>query len=288
MDSKSLFTWTGGKVELLGAFHNIRLTIRNEILSRKIKPDHIYIVDFSFSKDDLKLIAEQIPITILDHHVTAKDDLECLLQDKIIGGIFDMEKAGCQIVWDHFYTGIPRPWFVDYVADRDLWQWKLEYSREINAGFHCMELLESPNDGKLDQLYKDNQPALENIYQTGINEINRRQMLITNLATEVSKSATFKVGNTYYRAVISDCPFENLRSDYGNYLLQIDKYSSCQLAFIYRYIPYMNTFSVSLRARMSDEIDVSQLAKYYGGGGHKAAAGLSLTPIQLSKLIKHI
>ena len=42
-----------------------------------------------------------------------------------------MNRSGCQIVWDEFMTtpvlGIskPRPKFIDYIADGDLWKWEL-------------------------------------------------------------------------------------------------------------------------------------------------------------------
>ena len=45
-----------------------------------------------------------------------------------------MTRSGAGMAWDFFHPMIPRPLFIDYIEDRDLWQWKLPYSREFSAG----------------------------------------------------------------------------------------------------------------------------------------------------------
>ena len=37
----------------------------------------------------------------------------------------------------------------------------------------------------------------------------------------------------------------------------------------------LNEFKVSLRS--NDDVDVSKIAQYFGGGGHKKAAGFTMT-----------
>lgn len=94
----------------------------------------VYIVDFSFKRPVMKAMAAKAHlITVLDHHVTAEQDLDNL--DKEHPNFFytfDMNRSGATIAWEHFHGDTPC-WLVDYAEDRDLWRHKLPRSREVNA-----------------------------------------------------------------------------------------------------------------------------------------------------------
>lgn len=69
-------------------------------------------------------------VLVLDHHETNKDLITSLVTDNIptnLNVMFDMDRAGCHIVWDYFYYNYydnkktPRPWFLEYIGDGDLW-----------------------------------------------------------------------------------------------------------------------------------------------------------------------
>jgi uncharacterized protein len=41
---------------------------------------------------------------VIDHHITAAQELEGLLRnDGIVDGMFDMEKSGCLLTWEWFF-----------------------------------------------------------------------------------------------------------------------------------------------------------------------------------------
>ena len=87
-------------------------------------------------------------IHILDHHTTNEALItKYKAHPKLrLSTIFDMERSGCQIAWD-FVTGWninlslckdpmsnsrddqSRPWFINYVADRDLYKHELKIGR---------------------------------------------------------------------------------------------------------------------------------------------------------------
>lgn len=107
----------------------------------------VIMVDFSYKRPALEQMAKAArSIIILDHHKTAAEDLAGLgyipeqYNDFVetddpaarIGVVFDMERSGAQIAWDFFHDAA-RPLLVEYVGDRDLWQFKLPLSREVNA-----------------------------------------------------------------------------------------------------------------------------------------------------------
>jgi hypothetical protein len=107
----------------------------------------LYVLDFSFDAGQLRRLAKIFrKITILDHHDTARKEL--MEERKIgeqrganvwvvrreiehLGNVsldFDMDRAGCQLTWDHFFQPfqtinreISRPEFINYLGWRDLW-----------------------------------------------------------------------------------------------------------------------------------------------------------------------
>lgn len=94
----------------------------------------VVIVDFSFKRQVMKeLAARANTVLVLDHHVTAQQDLDGLEAElDNVTVVFDMERSGATLSWKHFH-GMTKCWLVDYAEDRDLWRHKLHLSKEINA-----------------------------------------------------------------------------------------------------------------------------------------------------------
>ena len=96
----------------------------------------VYIVDFSFSREVLTMIAEDANyVLVLDHHKTAEEALENW-GDKPVNMeiVFDMKKSGAGLTWDRFSKGLKvSAYLINYIEDRDLWRFALWGSKEINA-----------------------------------------------------------------------------------------------------------------------------------------------------------
>src|SRR5208282_6619694 len=93
-----------------------------------VRAQDVLVVDFSWPREqveELRAIAKSL--FILDHHKTAEANLAGLPY-----AVFDMNRSGAALTWDRLFSG-PRPWYVDYVQDRDLWTWALKNSKEVNA-----------------------------------------------------------------------------------------------------------------------------------------------------------
>src|SRR5690606_18083449 len=91
----------------------------------------VYILDFSYNKETLLHLSHFVKkIVVLDHHITAKEDLEDLPF-----AFFDMDKSGAVLAWEYFRPGVPVPKLLLHVQDRDLWKFKLDNTAEILLGF---------------------------------------------------------------------------------------------------------------------------------------------------------
>ena len=213
-------------------------------------------------------------ITILDHHISAQKALE----NKPYA-IFDMKKSGAGLTWDYFMFG-PAPKFIQMIEDRDLWKWKIINSREFTAGFSTVCSTVGLHDfyelfRLFDELYNNNS-KLDFYLELG-NIINKSNLLKSEniVAKHVNKINNYNG----YNVCIVNCHSE-LASDVGNML--VTKYN-VDFAVLWTYFHPKEEYYISLRA--NNKVDVSEIAKRFGGGGHANASGFSskLNPINIFK-----
>lgn len=221
-------------------------------------------------------------ITILDHHISAYKAIENAfpVSNEKLNWVFDMNRSGCMITWDYFFinieSGLPneRPWFINYIGDRDLWKFELPYSKDISTGLFELKLL---NFKGFDDLYlKDSSVEIQRICEVGkiANELKDK---IINI--EVNKAVEYKFVSSpdlSYRVWAYRGPDE-YRSDIGNALLKREFKDGCLPDFCinYRYDIERNMHYLSLRGD-DHSPDLTLLCKKYGGGGHKKACGFEV------------
>lgn len=221
----------------------------------------VYIVDFSYPLDVLKAMSTQAErIVLLDHHKSAAAALsEAALACPNVVVIFDMERSGARIAWDYFFSGVEPPMLLQHIEDRDLWRFELDGTREVQAG-----LFSYPYDFDVWTRLMFSDDALEALYRDGV-AIERKH----------HKDVAELVKAFQSRRVIGghDVPVVNLpytmTSDAGHLMAKGEPFAAC----------YWDTPShreYSLRSDING-IDVSEVAKGYGGGGHRHAAGFRVT-----------
>lgn len=227
---------------------------------------NVIIVDFSYKYDALVALADKaVSVLVIDHHKTAMADLTDVPQAEPhyeahkkhcsgkLHALFDMTHSGAGLTWDFFFPGQPRPALINHIEDRDLWQFKLPGTREIMAN-----LFSYPQDfATWDYLfaYEINAIRLDGV------AINRQHQ----------KTVADLVRTTKRRMLIGghDVPVANLpymfASDAGHVMAEGELFAGS-----YFDTPEGRTFSL----RSTDAgMDVSEIAKQYGGGGHRNAAG---------------
>ncbi len=219
----------------------------------------VWIVDFSFPRKVLEGLAARCRVKVIDHHKTAAEALQGLDY-----ATFDMTKSGAVLTWEHIHME-PVPEMLLYVQDRDLWQWKLPLSKEINAGlWRGME--------RDFAVWRNVHYFWERGVVTG-----KERMMQAGEAIAFSDGLMVESLCRYphwMRVLNFTVPAVNspvLQSEIGHRLLQL--HESAPFAVIYMTLDDGNQ-AYSLRAR-EDDFDVSVVAKEFGGGGHKAAAGFS-------------
>ena len=220
-----------------------------------VRMRNVIMADFSCKKDEMKeIIKVANSVLVLDHHHTAKEELDGLHDGKRAFIEFDMDRSGAGMTWDHFYTRSERPWLVSYVEDRDLWKWNLKGSREINA-------LVQATPFTLDNWDTMDKMALDEAFSMGA----ALRMYIDQYCENAAGNVRFVDWEGVIGVPVVNAPYMAI-SDILNRILR--EYPPLAVGY------FQNRdggWQYSLRS--TGEFDCSAIAKEYGGGGHVNAAG---------------
>ena len=230
-----------------------------------VRGKDVLVTDFSWPvrEDNIKLHEIAKSFHIYDHHKTAQERLAGLPFVT-----FDMYRSGAGIIWDSLMFG-DRPWYVDYVEDRDLWNWALPGSKAVNA--FIMTLPFTIEDWKYLDLIK-----VEHAEQFGTAVLAH----VNRYVREAVEEAQFGEWSPNGRTVaVCNIPYMNC-SEVGNILAETAEVS---LTWFER-ADGMIQFSL----RSIGDIDVSEIAKQWLGGGHKNASGFRLPVAEGRILIDYI
>lgn len=248
----------------------------------------VYILDFSYKLPVMLAIADHAEnVVVLDHHQSAEKELQTLITGRWeVGGTpgtvdpegdtypqgvgrtfpnnvkvrFDMEKSGARLAWEYFHPDAPVPKFVQIVEDRDLWRFELHGTREIAAAvfsypydFDVWNVLAERCEEHIGGLVTEG-AAIERKHHKDI-----RELVGVCKRWETIGGHLVPVANLPY----------TLASDAGHMLL------ADGAPFAATWYETATHRVYSLRSA-EDGMDVSEVARLYGGGGHKHAAGFRM------------
>ncbi len=230
----------------------------------------VIFVDFSYKRPVLDIMATTAnSILILDHHKTAQEDLADLPKPPAIWtswlgaihlpkgsamvALFDMDRSGAALAWDYFVGG-PRPDFIEYIQDRDLWRKALPGGDEFTIALRSY-----PQDFLIWDKLIDAGPqmliaeggAIQRYYRLRVDELKR-----SAYAARLG-GADCWISNAPYFAASEVAGELSEQTGFGACYFEVEK----------------GRFQYSLRSR--GDLDVSAIARQFGGGGHKAASGFT-------------
>lgn len=241
----------------------------------------VIMVDFSYKRpiiEDMRETANSI--LILDHHKTAAEDLagfqppfgpgwrrhlDNVYQDRCEGipqaslySLFDMERSGAGLAWDFFHD-LPRPRFINYIEDRDLWRtppmvpYRDEFVFALRSYPQAFDIWDKLADD-VDGLIKEGFGILR-YYQLRCEELKRHayQAVLAGYPIWIANAPYFAASEVAGELAARD------GAVFGACYFEIEG----------------GRYQYSLRSR--GDFDVSEIAKKFGGGGHKGAAGFTVS-----------
>ena len=239
----------------------------------------VLMVDFSYKRPVLeKLMSYARDITILDHHKTAQADLETYailnsvsaddIDDVLaatqpgLGPIraeFDMARSGAMMAWQFTAPGALIPMFISLIQDRDLWKFACgEDTKQFSAAlrtypmeFKTWDKLISSwgtlvEDGKA--ILRSHNANIDKFCRDAYQDyVGAHYVPIVNVPYHYASDTAHALLQRYPDAPFTACWFRR-----GDGMIQY-----------------------SLRSEDSRQ-DVSEIAKQFGGGGHRNAAGFQM------------
>ena len=265
----------------------------------------IYILDFSFPKPVMDAIfATAKRVVWLDHHKTAFE-MWCRRYERGMrfqnSGPYRItidlndNKSGAMIAWEYFHPGTEIPMLIKHIDDYDRWQFKLEGTKEFNKALwsYAPWTFEQWEDNFLPcqkgNKYDFGEAKYMHLLREGgaiLRAHNQNvQAVVKGAARECS--LTFKVkdmSGSWYdmeytrKGLAANCP-PHLASDVGHQL--------ANQSGTYGLLWYINKDGKCVCSlRSNGYYDVSAIAKAFGGGGHKNAAGFEVAIETLLEWIK--
>lgn len=244
--------------------------------------DEIYILDYSVSNEEFDQLAETVAkLVMLDHHKTALErfteeaplspDSDGLLHaTENVYVKFDMRKSGALLAWEYFHAS-PVPQLIQWVSDRDLWQFKLDGTKEAHAYIAAKR--------RDFDIWNTMMMEMETVWGRA-NVLGMGKLLLSQQDITVDmickKAYTTNIAGYNVPVVNSTSHW----SEVGNKLLELNP--GCKFAASYGDQPD-GTRMYSLRS--VGDFDVALIAQKFGGGGHKNASGFRVDiDLQLPQL----
>lgn len=224
---------------------------------------NVLICDFSYKKNIMfDIIKTANKVVILDHHKTAENDLAEIKNEN---KVFNMNFSGSYITWKYFHPLKEVPKLIEYIQDNDIWKKQLPHTLEFTAYLMSLPMTYDEYSKLL-----DNEFIEKEVFIQGSGMVKQNQMNIDYALMNVAPKF-MEIDNKYY--FVCHLNSSVLKSEIGNKMLY--KFPFSNFSVIYSINDYSNSTMMSLRSS-STRTDVSEIAKYYKGGGHRNASGLNL------------
>ncbi len=240
----------------------------------------IYILDFSLPREQMDWLFQHAKRVVwLDHHKTAFE-MWCRKSPDIFFTthkeqnesktiILDDCRSGAMLAWRFFHPGTEVPMLIQHIDDRDRWQFKLDGSKELHAA------LASYQPWSFEQWWRlfYDKPGLgtykrADLIQEGAAILRAHNQNVQAALKQALECRVYDIHDEYIDSGLAANAPAFLASDLGHELanksgtfglvwsLAGDRQAHCSL-------------------RSNGDYDVSAIAKAFGGGGHRNAAGFS-------------
>lgn len=222
--------------------------------------EKIFVVDFCFDAIDMEDLYRNARLYWIDHH---KSSIEIMHRVGINSrGLQSTEKARCELTWKYLFPERDMPRAVRYIGRYDVWDHQIQDVLPFQYGMR--EGIDTFPEAPIWKCLLEEDLAgtmTSNLVKTG----------------EIILRYQDKQNEMYAKGMAYEAEFEGLRA------VVMNKPFANSKAFDAVYKPEKHDIMVLFGVKPGEvkytlftdkpEVDVSEIAKKYGGGGHKGAAG---------------
>ncbi len=219
---------------------------------------HVYFIDCCYAQNVMDgIVKEATTVTMLDHHRGTQAVVESMQEH-----VFDNDRSGATIAWTYFHPDVPVPHLLRYIEDDDLYRFSdpdthavLSYVSIQPFTFERWEVL-------MEELEDS---ASREAFLKRVRVYGEYFEMLAEFATEHVKLVKFE---GYEVTFATAHPFKPMKSLVGNLLAK--KHGPFCLVVS----AHPNGFGVSIRG--DGTVDVSAIARKYGGNGHHDSSGFAI------------
>lgn len=230
--------------------------------------DTIYVVDFGLQPfEQMIRLNQSCKLIWIDHHISAIEAWGA--SGETILGKREIGKGACELAWEYLYPNVEMPRFIYLLGRYDVWDHsdQVQWDNEI-LPFQYGLRLENTDPLKNWEFWNNLFIADRTFYE---NTIGRGKMILSYVA---QTSARYMHSHAY------EIQFEGLRTlavNVGNVSSKFfeSMYDPAKHDLVIAYSYIRGQFWGITLYSDKPEVNCAVLAKKYGGGGHKGAAGFS-------------
>jgi len=230
----------------------------------KIEPgETIYMVDFTLQPFEQMIeLSARCKLIWIDHHKSALG--EASKRWFVERGIRRIGIGACFLTWEYLYPHLYPPKAVRLLAEYDVWDHSNPDTLPFQYGMRMRETDPATEEGmKLwEKLFESRETVLfDEILNEGKTILKYQKQMDTRYCARYAYPVTLEgyKAVALNRGIANSMTFENAPG-------------ANEADIFITYVFNGDNWIVSLYANKPD-IDVSEIAKKYGGGGHKEAAG---------------
>ena len=242
--------------------------------------DEIILIDITFPFDILQELGTKTKLTVIDHHVSFKKQVDNHLQighDVVTDNlkyitfeyIYDDKLSACELGFKYYFGYIPP--IVELVGKYDTWRANGTYEWDtivLPMKYYLYGKVNKPDDVKNYWFDKYSGDIVDNMLEIGksIMEYERKM--------DESKTNSYAFEREAYglRALCINTNFMSSET-------MITKFDSSKHDIMIGFAYNGNNWGVSLRS-VGDKVDVSQIARERFGGGHSQSAGFQVVTFE--------
>jgi len=255
--------------------------------------DKVIMCDISFSKEDMYRLSLRNNLIWIDHHISAINDIESnkQVENELIEGLRDINFAACELTWQFLFPNEPMPEIVRLLGRYDCFGHKgTDEEREVlEFQYACRSIISNYNDAYyyLQSYLQDDTSVTEALPMDGA-------AIYSYLKTE-AKHIYAKRFDIFFHTPNSKNT--NLHQRFA--CINHTRFNPVNFGIDYHAHDYDGVacwwyeegkicFSLY---NDNGLVDCSQIAKQYGGGGHKGASGFIIKcndhfmPMTITRLI---
>lgn len=266
-----------------------------------VEDREVYILDFSFPRIEMNFIfANAKRVVWLDHHKSAfemwcdEERSYTKHEDKFHTIILDNNKSGAYLAWEWFHPDTEIPMLIQHIDDYDRWQFKLDGTKAFNKALWSyapwsfeqwkgkflpcdMGNPKASFEATAKYTFMINSGAAilrahdQNVQAVVKGSARECEIEINVEGDKVRKALEFFSIDPDPKLIglAANCP-PHLTSDVGHELAnQSGTFGLC-------WTLSQEGLTAKCSLRSNGEYDVSAIAKVFGGGGHRNAAGFEV------------